>query len=101
MTVREISVAMGQMSEVTQHNAATSEELATTADDLTQQAEALLQVLEFFRLDDDEDAPPVTSNRNRPNQSASRREPRRESRREPRRLSAGSVLSLTSNEDRG
>ena len=101
MTVREISVAMGQMSEVTQHNAATSEELATTADDLTQQAEALLQVLEFFRLDDDEDAPPVSSNRNRPTQSASRREPRRESRREPRRLSAGSVLSLTSNEDRG
>lgn len=47
---RQITVAIGQLSETTQQNAAGAEELAATAEEMSNQAEQLQQAVRFFRL---------------------------------------------------
>ena len=49
--VRQINGAIGQLNQVTQTNAASSEELAATAEELSSQAAKLSTAMEFFRLD--------------------------------------------------
>ncbi|MGR7920115.1 methyl-accepting chemotaxis protein [Zobellella denitrificans] len=46
----QINTAMGQLSQVTQQNAASSEELAATAEEMSSQAEQLQQAMGFFTL---------------------------------------------------
>lgn len=48
--VGQINRAMGQVGQVTQLNASAAEELASTAEEMTAQAEALQQLMRFFRL---------------------------------------------------
>ncbi len=48
--VQQINEAMGQLDIVTQTNAASSEELASTAEEMTGQAEGLRQMVSFFRI---------------------------------------------------
>jgi methyl-accepting chemotaxis protein len=45
-----INRAVGQVDQVTQHNAAAAEELASTADTLASQAESLRQMMAFFKV---------------------------------------------------
>jgi methyl-accepting chemotaxis protein len=47
--VEQIDKAMGQLNEVTQHNAAGAEEMAATAEELNAQAEQLQQLMSGFR----------------------------------------------------
>lgn len=47
--VNEIGRALGSVDQVTQHNAASAEELASTAESMAQQAEALRHHLSYFR----------------------------------------------------
>jgi methyl-accepting chemotaxis protein len=54
--VRQISSAMAQVDGVTQRNASASEELASTAEQMTAGAEALQQLMSFFRVGGSEDA---------------------------------------------
>jgi len=49
-SVTLINRAVSQVDEVTQHNAAAAEELASTADALAGQAEALRQMMAFFKV---------------------------------------------------
>ena len=53
-----ITTAMGQLNQVTQQNAAASEQLAATAEEMSGQAGALQQLMDFFKLDQS-DAPPL------------------------------------------
>jgi len=48
--VGQINTAMAQLSQLTQQNAAGSEELAATAEEMTAQAEKLRQMMSFFQL---------------------------------------------------
>jgi ABC-type transporter Mla subunit MlaD len=48
--VSQINMAMGQLSQTTQHNAAGAEELASTAEQMSGQAEELQQLVRFFRV---------------------------------------------------
>jgi len=48
--VSQINKAMTQVDQVTQRNAAAGEELASTAEEMSAQAEALRQLMAFFRL---------------------------------------------------
>jgi methyl-accepting chemotaxis protein len=50
--VTQISVAMGQMDQVTQQNASASEELASTAEEMSAQAEQLQQLMSFFTINE-------------------------------------------------
>jgi methyl-accepting chemotaxis protein len=49
--VGQINAGMGQMDQVTQRNAASSEQLAATAEELCSQAVALQQQMNYFKLD--------------------------------------------------
>jgi methyl-accepting chemotaxis protein len=49
--VGQINGAITQLNQVTQKNAASSEELAATAEEMSSQAEQLQQAMAFFRLD--------------------------------------------------
>ena len=55
--VEQMSAAMLQVDEVTQRNASSAEELASTAEELSAQAEALQQLVSFFRLARQEHTP--------------------------------------------
>jgi aerotaxis receptor len=46
----QINAAMSQLNQITQQNAAASEELAATADGMSSQAKHLQQMMKFFRL---------------------------------------------------
>ncbi len=48
--VTQINKAMGQVDQVTQRNASASEELASTAEEMGAQAEALQQLMSFFKV---------------------------------------------------
>jgi methyl-accepting chemotaxis protein len=50
--VAQINTAMAQMSQITQTNASSSEELAATAEEMNAQAAQLLQLISFFKLDE-------------------------------------------------
>jgi methyl-accepting chemotaxis protein len=49
--VGQINGAITQLNQVTQKNAAGSEELAATAEEMSSQAEQLQQAMAFFKLD--------------------------------------------------
>jgi methyl-accepting chemotaxis protein len=57
-SVAQINRAMSQVDQVTQGNAAASEELASTAEELASQATALKQMMSFFRLREDDQRRP-------------------------------------------
>ncbi|MEQ8663441.1 MAG: methyl-accepting chemotaxis protein [Gammaproteobacteria bacterium] len=48
--VNQINAAVGQLSQITQQNASSSEELAATAEEMTAQARQLQELMSFFRL---------------------------------------------------
>ncbi len=50
--VAQINVAMGQLSRITQQNAAASEELAATAEEMSGQAGNLQRMMRFFRMNE-------------------------------------------------
>jgi methyl-accepting chemotaxis protein len=52
--VSQMNRTMGQMDDVTQRNAAASEELASTAEEMTSQAQSLRELMSFFRAGDAE-----------------------------------------------
>ncbi len=56
--VAQVSTAMNQVSQVTQTNASSSEELATTAEHMSAQARELQQMIGFFTLAGDARQPP-------------------------------------------
>lgn len=47
----QINSAIQQLNTVTQQNAASSEELASSAEEMTSQSEQLLEVIQFFKID--------------------------------------------------
>jgi methyl-accepting chemotaxis protein len=49
--VSQINRAMGQVDQITQRNASSSEELSSTAEELAAQAEALQQLMSFFKVE--------------------------------------------------
>src|ERR1700694_4843829 len=49
--VSQVSKAMAQVDQVTQRNAAAAEELASTAEEVNAQADALQQLTNFFRVE--------------------------------------------------
>jgi methyl-accepting chemotaxis protein len=55
--VTQVNKAMSQVDQVTQRNAAAAEELASTAQELTAQAEALQQLMAFFHVTRREETP--------------------------------------------
>jgi methyl-accepting chemotaxis protein len=57
--VTQINRAMSQVDELTQRNASASEELSRTAEELSAQAEALQQLIAFFRLRSSGATPPA------------------------------------------
>ncbi len=62
-SVTLINRAVSQVDEVTQHNAAAAEELASTADTLAGQAEALRQMMAFFKVSSEQRAEPAAPRR--------------------------------------
>ncbi|UQA59841.1 methyl-accepting chemotaxis protein [Polyangium aurulentum] len=54
-SVGQLNRAMLGLNDVTQHNAAAAEELSSTAEEMAAQAEGLLQLVSFFRVDGAED----------------------------------------------
>ncbi len=50
--IGQINGAMTQLDQVTQQNAAGSEELASASEEMSAQAQQLIQMMEFFRVDD-------------------------------------------------
>jgi len=58
-----INRAVSQVDEVTQHNAAAAEELASTADTLAGQAEALRQMMAFFKVSSEQRAESASPSR--------------------------------------
>ena len=50
--ISQINSAMTQLDQVTQQNAAGSEELASASEEMSAQAQQLIQMMEFFRVDD-------------------------------------------------
>jgi methyl-accepting chemotaxis protein len=48
--VGQINLTMGQLNQITQQNASSSEELAATAEEMNGQAQALQQLVAFFKL---------------------------------------------------
>jgi len=53
--VRQLNKAMLGLNDVTQQNAAAAEELSSTAEEMAAQAEGLLELVRFFRVDGAED----------------------------------------------
>ncbi len=60
--VAQINTAMNQMNQITQQNASSSEELAATAEEMTSQAEQLLELVRFFRLENNQASPRTSAN---------------------------------------
>ena len=54
-SVRQLNKAMLGLNDVTQQNAAAAEELSSTAEEMAAQAEGLLQMVGFFRVDEAKD----------------------------------------------
>jgi methyl-accepting chemotaxis protein len=48
----QINAAMGQLNQITQMNASSSEELAATSEEMSSQAAQLLQLIDFFKVAD-------------------------------------------------
>ena len=70
--VNQINAAMGQMSQITQTNASSSEELAATAEEMNAQAAHLLQLISFFQIEGDSIAQHVPAAKRAPGRTALR-----------------------------
>ena len=57
--VGQINTAMSQLTQLTQQNAAGSEELASTAEEMTAQSEAMRQLMSFFQVGEAQAAAPL------------------------------------------
>lgn len=55
--VSQINIAMSQLNQITQQNASASEELAATAEEMTSQASQLMDLINYFRVNQEE---PIT-----------------------------------------
>ena len=73
----QINIAMGQMNQITQQNASASEELAATSEEMNAQASQLLELISYFRLNE-QAAGPRTG---KPSRESSHGAPQRQSRR--------------------
>lgn len=60
--IGQMNKAMMQVDQVTQRNAAASEELAATAEEMASQAQSLQQLMAFFKMESTERPRPVASN---------------------------------------
>ncbi|WBY00222.1 methyl-accepting chemotaxis protein [Ramlibacter tataouinensis] len=56
-SVGQINLSMGQLSQITQQNASAAEQLAATSEEMSGQAQALQQLIGFFRVEDGGPAP--------------------------------------------
>ena len=72
----QINIAMGQMNQITQQNASASEELAATSEEMNAQASQLLELISYFRLNE-QAAGPRTG---KPSRDSSHGAPQRQSR---------------------
>jgi methyl-accepting chemotaxis protein len=61
--VGQITTSMQQLDKVTQQNAASSEELAAVAQEMTSQAQGLVQLINFFKVDEQAQAAIASSSR--------------------------------------
>ncbi len=68
--VAQINTAMSQLTQLTQQNAAGSEELAATAEEMTAQAEKLRQMMAFFNTGESEDQRAAPAQREMPRRLA-------------------------------
>jgi methyl-accepting chemotaxis protein len=59
--VAQINKAMGAVEQVTERNASAAEELASTAEEMAAQAQALQEMMSFFRFDNEEHAGPPSN----------------------------------------
>lgn len=55
--VGQINESMAQVTQATQQSASASEELAATAEEMSGQAETLMQLVSYFKVDDEEKTP--------------------------------------------
>ncbi|CAM5215918.1 hypothetical protein RLON56S_01492 [Alishewanella longhuensis] len=55
--VGQINESMAQVTQATQQSASASEELAATAEEMSGQAETLMQLVSYFKIDDESQAP--------------------------------------------
>lgn len=51
---QQVNISIQELNNVTQHNAAASEEMATSAEELSAQAEQLLDLISFFKTNDND-----------------------------------------------
>ena len=58
--VSQVNTAMGQLNQITQQNASSSEELAATAEEMSSQATQLQNLMAFFKVDGGAHSVPVT-----------------------------------------
>ncbi|WBY00220.1 methyl-accepting chemotaxis protein [Ramlibacter tataouinensis] len=58
-SVGQINLSMGQLSQITQQNASAAEQLAATSEEMSGQAQALQQLIGFFRVEERTAPPPV------------------------------------------
>jgi len=72
--VAHINMAMSQVDQVAQRNASGAEELAATAEQMAEQAEALQQLMSFFRLDGGEEGGRIAGEGNDPSDAAAQRD---------------------------
>lgn len=59
--VGQINKAMAQVDQVTQRNASSAEELSSTAEELAAQSEALLQIMNYFKVSDGDSGTPFAT----------------------------------------
>ncbi len=52
--VSQINIAMSQLNQITQQNASASEELAATSEEMTSQASQLMELINYFRVNQEE-----------------------------------------------
>jgi methyl-accepting chemotaxis protein len=57
----QINAAMGQLSQITQMNASSSEELAATSEEMSSQSAQLLQLIDFFKIADSTPSSPLNT----------------------------------------
>lgn len=72
-TVTQVNIAMDELSKLTQQNAATSEETASAAEELTGQSNSLIEMVGEFALTGNEQVAPEPPSRQRPAASATAR----------------------------
>jgi methyl-accepting chemotaxis protein len=73
--VSQINKAMGQMDQVTQRNASSAEELSSTAEELASQSQALLHLMNYFKVGGGDSGASVVHKRRAPQAAWTESEP--------------------------